>query len=68
MNVEELHIDDEIGAVGRILSDNEKKKGILKIDMKVYAMKAPNIMNSPWAKLMISVALKMRTNPRATNP
>ncbi|KPK45129.1 MAG: NADH dehydrogenase [Nitrospira bacterium SM23_35] len=29
MNVDELHIDDEIGAVGRILSDNEKKKGIL---------------------------------------
>ncbi len=29
MNVDELDIDQEIGAVGRILSDNEKKKGIL---------------------------------------
>jgi NADH-quinone oxidoreductase subunit E len=29
MNVDELDIDGEIGAVGRILSDNEKKKGIL---------------------------------------
>jgi NADH:ubiquinone oxidoreductase subunit E len=29
MNVDEIHIDDEMGAVGKILSDNEKKKGVL---------------------------------------
>jgi NADH:ubiquinone oxidoreductase subunit E len=29
MNVGEIHIDDEMGAVGKILSDNEKKKGVL---------------------------------------
>ncbi len=29
MNVDEIRIDDEMGAVGEILSDNEKKKGVL---------------------------------------
>ncbi len=31
-------------------------------------MKAPMTIISPWAKLMTSVALKIRTNPRATSP
>jgi NADH:ubiquinone oxidoreductase subunit E len=29
MNIDEINIDDEMGEVGRILSDNQKKKGIL---------------------------------------
>jgi hypothetical protein len=55
-------------AIRHIITRAHKKpktKGSFSIVISVKAIYAPNIINSGWAKLKISVDLNMRTNPKA---